>query len=86
MTTIQLLDQAASALSNMIDLADAWATCGPETYTKSERKRRDAAEKTLGKLVSALFKSDYGWSCLDPDHNHATKAEADACTDQSETI
>ena len=24
--------------------------------------------------------TDYGWSCLDPDHNHATKAEADACT------
>jgi hypothetical protein len=37
----------------------------------------------------APFGQESNWSCLDPDHNHATKAEADACTantDQSGPI
>jgi hypothetical protein len=34
------LAEIAEALSDMIDLADAWASSGPEGYTAAERKRR----------------------------------------------
>ena len=40
----------AETLGDMIDLADAWATCGPETYTEDERKRRNYAERIRIKL------------------------------------
>jgi len=49
----KLLLEAAEALSDMVDLADAWATCGPETYTLAELKRRNAAERVLEKLLKA---------------------------------
>ncbi len=32
------LSEVADALGDMIDLADAWATCGPEGYTLEERR------------------------------------------------
>jgi hypothetical protein len=44
------LPEVAQALSDMIDLADAWATCGPEGYTPEERKRRNAADRVLNRL------------------------------------
>ena len=34
----------------MIELADAWATCGPEGYTREERRRRTRADRVLGRL------------------------------------
>ena len=46
-TAIVSLDTVADALSDMIDLADAWATCGPEGYTRRERRRRNRAERVL---------------------------------------
>jgi hypothetical protein len=47
-------DTIAEALSNMIDLADAWASAGPEGYTKEERQRRDRAECVLGRLHTQI--------------------------------
>jgi hypothetical protein len=38
----------------MIDLADAWATCGPEGYTPEERRRRNRADRVLTRLNSRI--------------------------------
>jgi hypothetical protein len=46
-TALVSLETVADAFGDMIDLADAWATSGPEGYTRSERKRRDRAERVL---------------------------------------
>ena len=46
-TAIVSLSVVAEALGDMIELADAWATCGPEGYTRRERKRRNKAEQVL---------------------------------------
>ena len=40
----------ADALSDMIDLADAWAGAGPEGYTPEEQRRRDRADRVLTRL------------------------------------
>jgi len=42
------------ALSDVIDLADAWATCGPEGYTPEERRRRDRADRVLMRLYARI--------------------------------
>ena len=44
------LGEVADALSDMIDLADAWAACGPEGYTPDERRRRNRADRVLMRL------------------------------------
>jgi hypothetical protein len=44
----------AEALSDMIDLADAWATCGPEGYTREEGQRRDKADRVLMRLYRRI--------------------------------
>lgn len=48
------LPEVAHALSDMVDLADAWATCGPEGYTPEERKRRNAADRVLNRLYARI--------------------------------
>lgn len=48
------LGEVADALSGMIDLADAWATCGPEGYTKDERRRRNRADRVLMRLYARI--------------------------------
>ncbi len=44
------LDDIHEALSDMIDLAQSWASCGPEGFTPDEKKRVREAEKALTKL------------------------------------
>ncbi len=46
--------EVAEALSDMIDLSDAWATCGPEGYTREERKRRNRANRVLIRLCRRM--------------------------------
>jgi hypothetical protein len=48
------LAEIADALSDMIDLADAWATCGPEGYTPDERRRRNRADRVLNRLYRRI--------------------------------
>jgi hypothetical protein len=48
------LCEVAEALSDMIDLADAWATCGPEGYTPEERRRRNRADRVLMRLYTRI--------------------------------
>jgi hypothetical protein len=48
------LVEVAEALSDMIDLADAWATCGSEGYTGDERKRRNRADRVLMRLYRRI--------------------------------
>ena len=48
------LGEVADALSDMIDLADAWATCGPEGYTADERRRRNRADRVLMRLYTRI--------------------------------
>ena len=48
--TADFAAQVADALSEMIDLSDAWASAGPEGYTREEQKRRNAAERILARL------------------------------------
>jgi hypothetical protein len=48
------LGEVADALSEMIDLADAWATCGPEGYTPQERRRRNEADRVLMRLYRRI--------------------------------
>ena len=48
------LGEVADVLSNMIDLADAWATCGPEGYTLDERRRRNRADRVLMRLYGRI--------------------------------
>ena len=48
------LGEVADALSDMIDLADAWATCGPEGYSPEERRRRNRADRVLTRLRSRI--------------------------------
>ncbi|HVB80426.1 MAG TPA: hypothetical protein VNE82_10855 [Candidatus Binataceae bacterium] len=48
------LGEVADALSDVIDLADAWATCGPEGYTPQERRRRDRADRVLMRLYARI--------------------------------
>jgi hypothetical protein len=48
------LGEVADALSDMIDLADAWATCGPEGYTPEERQRRNRADRVLARLYARI--------------------------------
>jgi hypothetical protein len=43
---------AIDVLGDMIELADAWASCGPEGYTPEERKRRNAADRLYQRLIS----------------------------------
>ena len=52
------LGEVADALSDMIDLADAWATSGPEGYTEEERRRRNRADRILARLNRYLGKAD----------------------------
>ena len=51
------LGEIADALCDTIDLADAWATCGPEGYTPEERRRRNRADRVLGRLQRHLAKT-----------------------------
>lgn len=51
------LVDVAEALCDMIELADAWATSGPEGYTREERRRRNKAERVLGRLNRHLAKA-----------------------------
>ena len=51
------LGEIADALSDMIDLADAWATCGPEGYTRDEKRRRNRADRVLARLQRHLAKA-----------------------------
>lgn len=48
------LGEVANVLSDMIDLADAWATCGPEGYTPEERRRRNRADRLLMRLYTRI--------------------------------
>ena len=48
------LSEVAQALSDMIDLADAWASCGPEGYTHEERRRRNRADRVLMRLYARI--------------------------------
>ena len=48
------LSEVADALSDMIDLVDAWAACGPEGYTPDERRRRDRADRVLMRLRARI--------------------------------
>jgi len=48
------LGAVADALSDMIDLADAWASCGPESYTADERRRRNRADQVLMRLYGRI--------------------------------
>jgi hypothetical protein len=48
------LGEVADALSDMIDLADAWATCGPEGYSREERRRRNRANLVLMRLYQHI--------------------------------
>ena len=48
------LGEIAEALCDMIDLADAWATCGPEGYTREERQRRNRADRVLMRLYAQI--------------------------------
>lgn len=48
------LGDVADALSDIIDLADAWATCGPEGYTPEERRRRNRADRVLMRLYRCI--------------------------------
>jgi hypothetical protein len=48
------LGEVAAALPDMIDLADAWATCGPERYTPGERRRRNRADRVLARLYTRI--------------------------------
>ena len=48
------LREVAQALSDMIDLSDAWATCGPEGYTRDEKRRRDSADRVLMRLYRRI--------------------------------
>lgn len=48
------LCEVAEALSDMIDPADAWATCGPEGYTPEERRRRNRANRMLMRLYRQI--------------------------------
>ena len=48
------LGDVADALSDMIDLADSWATCGPEGYTPEERRRRNRADRVLSRLYRRI--------------------------------
>lgn len=48
------LGEVADALSDMIDLADAWASCGPEGYTPEERRRRNRANRVLMRLYRRI--------------------------------
>ena len=48
------LGEVADALSDMIDLADAWATCGPEGYTPEDRRRRNRANRVLMRLYTRI--------------------------------
>lgn len=52
----QHLADVAEALSDMIELADAWAASGPEGYTPEERQRRNRAERILTRLQRRLAK------------------------------
>jgi hypothetical protein len=49
--------EVADALSEMTDLADAWATCGPEGYTPQERPRRNRADQVLARVQRHLAKT-----------------------------
>lgn len=44
------LDRAIAALEDMIALAESWASCGPEGFTREEKQRVRAAETALTKL------------------------------------
>jgi len=48
-----LLQQAEDALADMIDLVEAWASCGPEGNTPDEKRRVKDAEKVLDRLRRA---------------------------------
>ncbi|HUZ17973.1 MAG TPA: hypothetical protein VMV68_06275 [Spirochaetia bacterium] len=48
------LGEVADALSDIIDLADAWATCGPEGYSPEERRRRNRANRVLMRLYRRI--------------------------------
>jgi hypothetical protein len=50
------LHEVADAFSETLDLADSWANCGPETYTRQERKQRNQAERVLKKFHDLLRK------------------------------
>ena len=44
------LEAVAEAFCDILALADAWASSGPEGYTPAEQKRRDRAERVLERL------------------------------------
>jgi hypothetical protein len=50
------MNMIAEVLSDIIALADSWASSGPDTYTKRERKRRNRAEQVLNGLRFRLAK------------------------------
>lgn len=52
------LDEVADALERMIDLADAWAGCGPEGYTPDEVKARNAAGRVLTRLRKRIVSEE----------------------------
>jgi hypothetical protein len=45
-----VLREVEEALVDMIALAESWATCGPEGFTRDEKRRVREAEKQLAKL------------------------------------
>lgn len=55
--TTPALEEIADALGDMIDLADTWATCGPEGYTREERRRRNRADRVYFRLRRQLNRS-----------------------------
>ena len=49
-TALSSLEAVAEAFEDVLALADAWASSGPEGYTRAEQKRRDRAERVLERL------------------------------------
>ena len=53
-TALVSLETVAAAFNDILELADAWASSGPESYTRAERKRRDRAAKVLEWLQARI--------------------------------
>ena len=51
------LAEIADTLADMIELADAWASSGPEGYTPEEKRRRSRADRVLTRLNRSLAKA-----------------------------
>jgi len=49
-SAMNTLDAAIAALEDMIALSESWASCGPEGFTREEKRRVREAEKALIKL------------------------------------